>query len=337
MRIDIYNDDISYVTDEVSSVPTYLANLNEENREKFVTDLAAVSRGKHESNNPSNRYRSLLTEAACETPSRPLEFLPVITKFKYVTNYINTLQQDVKIETRKDNILLTMEDFLNKVAKFSYIENDTIYTNMRCLLNAGMEYEEVPYADEKDPRPYKNFKAIRARIPMFVWAQVPNTHTQISKEAQSDRITGNENYWLPNDILERLITYKVEERDLSSIGKNESSMDVAINTLLHIQKEVQEFPKTEGKIAYLKNQFEVFIPQRIVQYILQTLGYKREIWSRAMYYFKYKECVMTGWYNDPNVWQHLFIERSVKPDIWKNWTQPDTKLFVKAIRDIVES
>ena len=53
-----------YVTDEVSSVPTALANLTQETREKFVTALAAVSRGKDESKNPSARFKALLKEAA---------------------------------------------------------------------------------------------------------------------------------------------------------------------------------------------------------------------------------------------------------------------------------
>jgi len=38
MTIDVYNDNISFVTDEVSTIPTNCANLNEENRIKFVTD-----------------------------------------------------------------------------------------------------------------------------------------------------------------------------------------------------------------------------------------------------------------------------------------------------------
>lgn len=54
-----------------------------------------------------------------------------------------------------------------------------------------------------------------------------------------------------------------------------------------------------------------------------------------MYYFKYKEVVMTGWNNDPKVWEHLFIERSVRPEINKNWTQNETKTFVKCMDQII--
>ena len=64
MKIDIYDDGISYVTDEVSTVSANGANVNEENRIKFVTDLAAISRGNYESKNPEVRYKKLLKEAA---------------------------------------------------------------------------------------------------------------------------------------------------------------------------------------------------------------------------------------------------------------------------------
>ena len=83
MRIDIFDN--GYVTDEVSTIPTSQANTSEENRVKFVTDCAAISRGKVESNNPQKRYQHLLKEAApnsCDNEckgvaGRPLEFLPI--------------------------------------------------------------------------------------------------------------------------------------------------------------------------------------------------------------------------------------------------------------------
>lgn len=53
MRKDIYGDDISYVSNEMSSIPVNQSNLNEQNRIKFVTDLAAVSRGKSPNKVPS--------------------------------------------------------------------------------------------------------------------------------------------------------------------------------------------------------------------------------------------------------------------------------------------
>lgn len=55
-------DDISYLNGE--KIDASMANLDEEHRVKFVTDLAAVSRGNSESINPAKRYKSLLSEAA---------------------------------------------------------------------------------------------------------------------------------------------------------------------------------------------------------------------------------------------------------------------------------
>ena len=62
----ISNDKNFYVTDEVSSVATTEANLNWENRYKFVSDLAAISRGKYESTNPEKRFKHLLKEASTD-------------------------------------------------------------------------------------------------------------------------------------------------------------------------------------------------------------------------------------------------------------------------------
>lgn len=69
MKVDIFGDNISYVTDEVSTIPTELANDSEKNRIEFVTQLAAISRGKTESSNPTVRYKQLLKEAAPEYPA----------------------------------------------------------------------------------------------------------------------------------------------------------------------------------------------------------------------------------------------------------------------------
>lgn len=313
MRIDIFNDNISYVTDEVSTVPTCLANYSQENREKFVTDLAAVSRGKTESKNPSVRFNSLLTEAACGTPSRPMEFLPILVKYELVDNGVMLkLNYATKIEA---------VEFCNNIAKFSYLENGYLYTNLRCLINAGIPYEIIPFNTSKEElAEMKKFKALRLNTPMFIWAQVPNTHTQISKEAQSDRVADNYHYWLPEDLSTRLA-----QADENS---NKVILDFKYYCYSYQQKEFY-------RNSFISKMLEDYTQEQ-VQTLLKDLGYKREIWSRAPYYFKYKECVMTGWYNDPHVWQHLFLERGAKPDIWKNWTQAPTAKVVKAICSVVE-
>ena len=44
---------------------------------------------------------------------------------------------------------------------------------------------------------------------------------------------------------------------------------------------------------------------------------------------------MTGWLIDPNVWKHLFLERNAEPQIWKNWTQSETAIFVNALKEVI--
>ena len=346
MRIDIYEDGISYVTDEVSTIHVSESNMNEENRIKFVTDLAAVSRGKDASNNPTRRYASLLEEAAPtaeeidyinrftddgekkvykNSPSRPVEFMPVVIKYNINMDGAEPL---IELLDTKGNLLMeeieggtlqySLSAFSNMIARHSYIDGNTIYTNMRCLLNATIPYGVIPY---NTPEELKDFKAVKANIPMYVWGQVPNTHTAISKEAQSDRVAENINYWLPKDFKEKVfsslddITFPTEYMVISKQLKqiyldNENAHNDIVFALLDLSQ--------------VKSQ----------QYF-RELGYHREIWSRAMYYFKYKEVVMTGWNNDPKVWEHLFLERSIRPEINKNWTQKETKQFVDKLDLII--
>ncbi len=319
MKLDIYGDKISYVTDEVSSVKIEESNLNEENRIKFVTDLAAVSRGKDHSKNPPARYKSLLKEAApqfdgngyiktSKSPSRPLEFMAVVLGVMFNNNIVNIYD----LNTKEVIAMFNFEHFSNNLSKFGYLQNDKLYTNMRACINAGIQYDKIPYNSVED---LKDFKAIKAMIPMFVWAQVPNTHIMLSKEAQSDRVAENNNYWLPLDFRNRLYEH---------VSNNEIMFETCSKLL--------SFNNKEDMINSLLKDYS----QLDTQHLFKELGYPREIYSRAMYYFKYKEVVFTGWYNDPNTWKHLFIERNAMPELYENWTQEQTKQFVNCIRSIIE-
>lgn len=363
MRIDIFGDNISYVTDEVSTVKVEESNLNEENRAKFVTDLAAVSRGKDAANNPANRFASLLEEAApthenieshkvsntpiSKSPSRPVEFLPVVIKYLITGDVVELFDtKGNQLSYGDDMICFSFAQFNNLIGKHSYLTNDTIYTNMRCLVNATIPYEAIPY---NTPEELKDFKAIKANIPMFIWAQVPNTHTAISKEAQSDRVAENTGYWLPEDLRERVYEYWMKndysnKEDsvkeslrkkgdvLSSYGSYSSLVFAKLTIEILAAKDKAQIP-----YLFINGRPETLLSptQYDVQMYFRELGYHREIWSRAMYYFKYKEVVMTAWYNDPKTWKHLFIERSVEPEINKNWTQKDTQLFCSKIKEII--
>lgn len=343
MYIRLWDD--GYVTNEVSTVKTCESNLNEENRIKFVTDLAAVSRGKSESNNPSIRYRQLLEEAAMKTPSRPLEFLPIIIKGRLIQFNI------VELEGKDTLIKYSLPSFMSLIARFSYIdykENNVIYiyTNMRCLINAGIPYDNIPYIKDELKEEYKKFKAAKANIPMFVWAQVPMTHTQISKESQSDRVAENTKYWMPMDYEERA------RELLEEMSRTNKKIDYdndlypelllsdtigEIDDLEQQKKDGTVYNTPEIRRKVFLNDLMVSYSQEEIYDLFKKLGYRREIWSRAVYYFKYKEVVMTAWHNDCLTWDHLFRERSAKPEEWKNWTQSTTKEFVIALKEVIES
>jgi len=350
MYIDIYKDNISYVTDEVSSVPINEANLNEENRIKFVTDLAAISRGKHGSANPAKRYKALLKEAAPMhkeviksqedvnykaklSPSRPLEFIGVVLGYNYLEcdpGYINIIDIHGDKLSKDNTILqLTIDEFNNTLGKYSYMANGAIYTNMRAVINTGITYDSIPY---NSPDDLKEFKALRAMVPMFVWAQVPNTHTAISKEAQSDRVSENNKYWLPHDLTERITKY-VEGyiRDLTKTTIN-TNIEELYSIIAISESDIGNGEPREAIVSYLLN-----ISQVSVQHIFKLLGYKKEVYSRAMFYFKYKEFVITGWNIDPDVWEHLFIERNNIKEVHKNWTQHETEQFVGSIKEIIDN
>lgn len=341
----ISNDKNFYVTDEVSSVDTTEANLNWENRYKFVSDLAAISRGKYESTNPEKRFKHLLKEASTDVnketisnsgymenlkndnrikvASRPLEFLPVALTMDYADKHF---------------ISVAKEDY----SKYSFYrhcfvdKNDIIYTNFRHLYNwlfkntnmsVGSILDIIPFNTKDELR---NFKAIRLSTPMFVWAQLM-THTQISKESQSDRVSYNDKYWLPDDIMDKLLDIVPEE--------NKDTGDIVDQDLDELQFQLFELKKENVDMGlvhkYLVNVFLYVLPQDKVQDILEKAGYNKEVYSRAPYYFKYKKMVMTGWANDPEVWGHLLLEREAYDNYHKSWVQKETADTAKAIRDII--
>lgn len=389
MKIDVFGDNIGYVTDEVSTVSNTECNLNEENRIKWVTDLASISRGKYESKNPKVRYEQLLKEASPTMkdievekeleqglmhnhwtiwkeyndkvwwyvaddllvkgrPSRPLEFLPVVFKIYHVDERVFLLDPTVNkivnengrptIGTLKCDITY----FMNNIAKHSYISHGYLYTNMRTLINSGLNYEYIPYGDSPL---YRSFKAVRIKVPMFVFGQLM-THTMISKESQSDRVAESTEYWLPSDFIEKLIEYNINHHKIqANITSSNENHDVltadTINAILNLRMYAVSIKNNETTREEVHNNLVKELLHRysqdIVQNIFKFLEYKREIWSRAIYYFKYKEMVLTGWNNDPKVWEHLFLEREVYPDIHKSWVQDETRMVCEAIAKVLKN
>jgi len=294
----------------VSIYDSRYANRSEEDRINWTTSLAAVSRGKDESSNPEKRYKSLMTEAEGNRPSRPFEFLPI------VVNISNGETDDMGIEDDRDVISLI---------KFSsFPREDIMCTNMRALINANAIYQNIPYNDKID-----GFAAFRIRAPMFVWAQVV-THTQLSTESQSDRVAAENEYWLPEDIEERLSLLYDKNSNNELLEKAERDGNNLANDI------------HSGKIPTASDEFIEYMiacaSQHDVQLLLKLLGYKREIYSRAPYYFKIKEFVITGWVIDDNAWPHFLRERNAYADDGgpKNWTQKETMDLAIMIRELLE-
>lgn len=322
-KYNLYGDGIGYVTNEVSSVQPYDANDSEDDRINFVTELAAISRGKYESKNPKLRFEALMKETVNNGPSRPLEFLPVVVELKLekidgdcfpklILEHIECLCKDI---VRLSNNLLRygyVKQFIDSGDKF---ENRTfLFTNMRALLNFGILYNNIPYSGDLKELYYKHFKVIRAKVPMFVWSQIM-THTQLSKVSQSDRVSKSTDYWLPCDLLS-----KIKNVDKNVLAKYKLFQNTFID---NITREM------------VLSEFLISLPQEQVQNFLKELGYQREIYSRAPYYFKYKEFIMSGWLCDTNGWLNMLTERDGIGTEERSWTQKETREFARAVAKIL--
>ena len=361
MTIYPYNDDIAYVTDDCIvdtnniTIDQHMLNANEENRINTVTSIAAVTYGKVKANNPHARYNKLLVEAAPKlqpngvwttcSPVRPFEFIPV----KLGINYKQVLIPDSKkhivevYDISNGNILNTYETavFNNTLGRYGYVvTNDDIsilYTNMRACVNAGIEPEDVPYVDSKE------FKILKLKLPMFVWAQL-KTHTRLSMVAQSDRVSAESEYWLPNNFMTKCVEF-TNNNTLENVMNNVT--DVLLKRDIHeayvaIATIVNEYSDSsiDDKLDTAIHRDIVYsmlnvLTQNEVQEIFKLLGYKMEIYSRAMYYFKYKVFYMAGWVNDPDTYLNLLLERGSLPEVHTNWVQPETMVVAEAIKKII--
>lgn len=426
-----------------STVPVWESNTSEEKRIKFVTDLAAISRGKKESSNPESRFKHLLKEAASNpwflkydyvvmklkingfltiednddnivvldidknnpkhlefynntkdliknspntlydrvnsefyvkvnpyvlandlanagisyygnndnilAASRPLEFCPVVIKYKSVDVMRGHSRESyMGLELNRGTLLnLTISDFVN-LCKYGILHDNKLYTNLRAIYNFLLDYfkretthdskciEEyvyklIPYNTEEE---LKTFKALRIKVPMFVWSQLM-THTALSKESQSDRVSVEDDYWLPSDIYDVIWNKYIELKDKDEYFDFERYVVEYCETAKGLNSQdgrtpIEENIKEANK--YLLNLLLNVLPQNQCAGFFKYLGYKREIYSRVPYYFKMKEFIVTGWLKDPNAWGHLLIEREAFQDLHKSWVQKETKEIINEIR-----
>jgi len=303
--VNIQIDRYGYVTDEVSTIKVNESNLNEENRIKFVTDLAVISRGKSESKNPKSTYKRLLKEAAPNkiggenNPSRPLEFGMVVIN-KENLEIGSTLVLCCNQE-------FTFEDFNRDVLAFSYLKEGTLFTNLRALIIGGVKYENIPYNTIEE---MKDARALKLNLPMFSWAQL-NTHTRLSMESISDRIVSQDettNHWFPKDLMRRVNTRLTKWERFKYFGIYFVYLDI--------------------DLGYFNMWDKKLVDQQTVQDLYKRLGYDKGVYSRMPYYSKYKSVIATGFRNDPRTWTHLMIERNAFKE-HKNWTDVVIAKYVK--------
>lgn len=300
-----------YVTDFTYEAER--ANSSEEARIAFAANLASISRGRDESSNPEARYKHLLKEAALLSPSRPIEFLPVYFEFEVYGNRVILHLKDNKQSN------MPLDKFMDTIGKFGFIENMDrgmflCKTNLRAMLKADIPYEDVPYNDV-----CKGFRVFKMQIPMFVFNHVV-THTMLSKESRSDRVVrlNKGNYWVPEDIVERIRNTDIEERRAVMLESGVKKAYYKLRDTLDATKHYNSFV-----IAMLS------IPTADLMGLLEALKYPREIFQRAVLEMRYKETILAAWEHE-FTWLNFLRERGGSDD-WKNWVQKETKQAALAL------
>jgi len=311
----------------------YIYNDSEEKRVKAVTKVAAVSRGKDESKNPEHRYDSLLREAAPDlsfeeieeakeidcVAGRPLEFAPI--KFLMRFDVENMAVKFYNFDTKEFFHVMTLDNFLNNLMPFSFLEDDYSYkvvkTNLRACINSGMTYYNLPYTAIDD------YRIVKVTAPYFVFAQI-RTHGRLSQVAVSERVVTEDRYWLPKDAPERIkeiLTFDfIEEKRLNCIGCDECKYADILKNAKTIDDVVKVF--LELKIG-------------VVQDILKEAGYNKEIYNRWPNHLKYKTWIMGGYMSDPKAWSHFLLEREAYRDKYRSWVQKETREVALAIKDVL--
>lgn len=316
------------------------ANADEDSRINFISATASVSRGKESFNFPEARYKHLFQEAAFGRGSRPLEFCPVYFNFEMHTTTDGSGDR-VKLYLKDDTVYdMELDKFLNTIAKFGIVEkmDRGLYlckTNLRAMINTKIPYEYIPYN-----KICTGFRVFKLKIPMFVFNHLV-THTQLSKETRSDRVTlQNEyDYWLPEDFIERILSFDVEKY----LVGDETDYNVG-ELMERIQGGIASMRSGELSKRGLtsRQHYEMLVGTLLddkittVRSMFKILGYPKEIWQRAMLEFRYKDCVFGG-YTDQHGWYNLLAERGGLPssNTTKNWTQKETAMVAKQLNELM--
>jgi len=309
-------------------------NATHENRVNAVTSIAAITRGRDKSNNPEKRFKALMKEAAPnysiqnlleyskdpdkyrflfrKVSGRSLEYIPVVTKF--IRDKLEG-EDVVKLMSLDGEIITLMTDvrFDNEILKFSYREDNKLYTNARTLLNAGIRYEDIPYNKEDEIN--DNYFIAEVKTPYFVFAQL-RTHGLLSQVAVSERVVEVDEYWIPDDLEDRLLELQSKENDLDFYT-------YALINAINMGNDIK---------SYLFNN----LPVKTLTELLKKLGYRKEVYNRFPNMVKYKTFIIGGWLNNPYQWGHFLLERNAFDELFKGGVQKETEITAKAIREVIE-
>lgn len=331
-RVSIYNiqgfenAENGYVEDMSESAKS--ANKDRWCRVGFIANAAAVSRGKDESSNPKARFDALKKEAALNTASRPLELCGVIVNFYHKVGKDGRLYVilDLSTDTESKEITMDYHKFANSIGKFGFIERVDngmyqIKTNLRAMINAGIDEKEVPFNRSLD-----GFRVFKLEIPMFVFNQLI-THTMISKESRSERVTtlDDSKYWIPEDFVEKLMSYKVEFKKVAV--RLEGDDELASRTISAMRALRTQYEDSKDYPSFIK--IMLMQPADAMSMVFKVLGYKKEIYQRSMLELRYKKVIMGAWEHDLT-WKNLLLERG-GTTVWKNWVQPETKKVAEVL------
>lgn len=304
------------------------SNRDRWNRIKFVTDCSAISRNRDESINPKERFDSLKVEAALSRSGRPLELCGVIVNFYHKVGKDGRLYVilDLSTDTESKEITMDYHKFANSIGKFGFIERVDngmyqIKTNLRAMINAGIDEKEVPFNRSLD-----GFRVFKLEIPMFVFNQLI-THTMISKESRSERVTtlDDSKYWIPEDFVEKLMSYEVEFKKVAV--RLEGDDELASRTISAMRALRTQYEDSKDYPSFIK--IMLMQPADAMSMVFKVLGYKKEIYQRSMLELRYKKVIMGAWEHDLT-WKNLLLERG-GTTVWKNWVQPETKKVAEVL------
>ena len=316
-------------------------NATMENRREILATIASMVFDKESSKDPTRLYKRLMGEAVgneigVKAASRPFEFIPVIFKILPVVDgyslcdveLLQTAQRgtsgriELQVVATEQFAVVEEEVYENMIQPFTYKKDGVLYSNFRALINAGIPEEDIPLMNESVSGLYEDYRVIEAYAPMFVWAQF-RTHGRMSMLSQSDRLVERNEYWLPTDFRDKVYSYVDKQTDDEM---NPVAIKITNSTFFHISKAILESPSHDGVVDVLLKGTNAFkLSQQELLEFFKVLGYKREIYQRALYYFKLKKFIIGGWKTDPNTWIHLALERTA------GWTQGTSKDFAGMI------